>query len=174
MTQPHDALRDGLTTLKDGVSSSHPVESIQLSQGPEGERSRAQMLHNVYGSALPARQTIEKQILSRCGGAGVPLREELHVAPVQLGNRTYSGLASKHPKREIAACCVMSPRLVLRSRVERLPGLPSSRLGLESMTGELDDFGFESYLGLPSESEVGAAAATAAGTRTALAGIHTR
>lgn len=36
----------------------------------------------------------------------------------------------------------------------RLPGLPSSRLGLESLTGELDDFSFESYLGLPQDSEV--------------------
>jgi proteasome maturation protein len=31
----------------------------------------------------------------------------------------------------------------------RLPGLPSSKLGLESLTGELDTFAFESYLGLP-------------------------
>lgn len=38
-------------------------------------------------------------------------------------------------------------------RVERLPGLPSSRLGLESLTGELDDFSFASYLNVPSESE---------------------
>lgn len=102
---PHDALRDGLTTLKDGVSSSHPVESIQKAHGLDGERSRLQMLQNVYGSALPARMHIEKQILSR---------------------------------------------------VERLPGLPSSRLGLESLTGELDDFSFDSYLNLPGESEVSA------------------
>ncbi len=39
-------------------------------------------------------------------------------------------------------------------RVERLPGLPSSKLGLESLTGELDDFSFNSYLSVPSESEV--------------------
>lgn len=65
LTAPHDALRDGLTTLKDGVSSSHPVESIQRAQGAEGEGSRTQMLQNVYGSALPARMQIEKQILSR-------------------------------------------------------------------------------------------------------------
>ncbi len=40
------------------------------------------------------------------------------------------------------------------ARVERLPGLQSSKLGLESLTGELDDFSFDSYLNLPSESEV--------------------
>lgn len=38
-------------------------------------------------------------------------------------------------------------------RAGRLPNLPSSQLGLQSMTGELDDFGFESYLGLPEHSE---------------------
>lgn len=35
----------------------------------------------------------------------------------------------------------------------RLPGLPSSKLGLESLTGELDQFGFESYLGMEDSSE---------------------
>ena len=39
------------------------------------------------------------------------------------------------------------------SRVSRLPGLPSSQLGLQSMTGELDEFSFDSYLGLPEQSE---------------------
>ena len=42
----------------------------------------------------------------------------------------------------------------MRGRVQRLPGLPSSRLGLESLTGELDDFSFEAYLGNPAESEI--------------------
>ena len=39
-------------------------------------------------------------------------------------------------------------------RVGRLPGLPSSKLGAQSLDGSLDDFGFESYLNLPAESEV--------------------
>ena len=38
------------------------------------------------------------------------------------------------------------------SKFGRLPGLPSSRLGLESLSGELDSFGFESYLDLPEHS----------------------
>ncbi len=38
--------------------------------------------------------------------------------------------------------------------MERLPGLPSSKLGLEALTGTLEDFGFESYLALPADSEV--------------------
>lgn len=44
--------------------------------------------------------------------------------------------------------------MLLLCRVERLPGLPSSRLGLESLTGSLDDFSFSSYLALPGDSEV--------------------
>jgi proteasome maturation protein len=39
------------------------------------------------------------------------------------------------------------------ARFGRLPGLPSSRLGLEALSGELDRFGFESYLSLPEFSE---------------------
>lgn len=34
-----------------------------------------------------------------------------------------------------------------------MPGLPSSRLGLQSLTGELDEFGFQDFLSLPAESE---------------------
>ena len=32
--------------------------------------------------------------------------------------------------------------------------MPSSKLGLEAMTGALEDCGFESYLNLPADSEV--------------------
>ena len=38
-------------------------------------------------------------------------------------------------------------------RAGRLPGLPSTQLGLQSLTGELDTFGFEAYLGMPEHSE---------------------
>lgn len=67
LAEPHDALRQGLVTLKDGASASHPVEQIQRLAGPAGEQSRLEMLRNVYGTALPARMQIEKQILDRCG-----------------------------------------------------------------------------------------------------------
>lgn len=77
----------------------HPVAIIQASTGMPGvDPSTPQMLRDLHGLAFPAKQSIERQILSKFG---------------------------------------------------RLPGLPSSRLGLESLTGELDQFGFESYLGLP-------------------------
>ncbi|TQD83929.1 hypothetical protein C1H46_030512 [Malus baccata] len=40
------------------------------------------------------------------------------------------------------------------SRFQRPAGpIPSSMLGLEAMTGKLDDFGFEDYLNDPRESE---------------------
>jgi proteasome maturation protein len=38
-------------------------------------------------------------------------------------------------------------------RFERLPGVLSSKLGLEALTGTLDEFSFESYIGLPELSE---------------------
>ncbi|GFY84826.1 proteasome maturation factor UMP1 [Actinidia rufa] len=39
-------------------------------------------------------------------------------------------------------------------RFQRPPGpIPSSMLGLEAMTGSLEDFGFEDYLNDPRESE---------------------
>lgn len=39
-------------------------------------------------------------------------------------------------------------------RIQRLPGMPSSNICLESLTGELDDFSFETYLGSPADPEV--------------------
>lgn len=65
LTQPHDAIRQGLVTLKDGASKKHPVEELQSSVPGTEERSKMQMLKNVYGSGLPARMQIEKQILQR-------------------------------------------------------------------------------------------------------------
>lgn len=67
MAVPHDALRQGLVTLKDDAACSHPVEQIQKMGGAAGEKARLEMLSNVYGSALPARMQIEQQILDRCG-----------------------------------------------------------------------------------------------------------
>lgn len=31
--------------------------------------------------------------------------------------------------------------------------MPSSHLGLQSLTGELENFGFESYIGFPEDNE---------------------
>jgi hypothetical protein len=68
LTSPPDTLRDGLVTLKDGASSSHPVETIQA-QGKAEQAQKLQMLRNLYGPGLPARMQIESQILDRWGSA---------------------------------------------------------------------------------------------------------
>lgn len=65
LTGPHDAIRDGLVTLKDGACTSHPAEVIQNAGRQGVEHSKLQMLQSVYGSALPAMMSIERQILSR-------------------------------------------------------------------------------------------------------------
>lgn len=103
-SQAHDALRNGLASLKEDAKQKHPVHTIQEETAIPGmgNHTNPQMMRDLYGLAFPAKVDIEKQILSKFG---------------------------------------------------RLPGLPSSRLGLESLTGELDQFGFESYLGLPEFSE---------------------
>ena len=65
LKEPHDALRQGLFTLKDGAAATHPVEAIQKLAGPAGDKARLELLSNVYGTALPARMQIERQILDR-------------------------------------------------------------------------------------------------------------
>ncbi|BDA41886.1 probable proteasome maturation protein [Coccomyxa sp. Obi] len=102
MVHPHDTLRLGLGSLKDQASVVHPVEAIQKSYPKNQVELKLGMLRNLYGSALPARMQLDRQILSKAG---------------------------------------------------RLPGMPSSHLGLQSLTGELDDFCFESYVGFAEDSE---------------------
>lgn len=65
LAAPHDALRQGLVTLKDSAAAVHPVEQIQGAGRAAGDKARMQMLANVYGAALPARMQIERQILER-------------------------------------------------------------------------------------------------------------
>ncbi len=45
----------------------------------------------------------------------------------------------------------IKPRFVCR--VQRLPGIESSRLGLDSLSGKLDEFEFDSYLNTPNDRE---------------------
>lgn len=104
-SRPHDTLRQGLPALREDALPRHPVETIQAAARPEAAGAgKAEMLRHVYGTAVPARMQLDRQILSR---------------------------------------------------MARLPGaVPSSRLGLESLTGALDEFGYESYLGQPQDSEI--------------------
>jgi len=45
----------------------------------------------------------------------------------------------------------IKPRFVCR--VQRLPGIEASRLGLDSLSGKLDEFEFDSYLNTPNDRE---------------------
>lgn len=107
--------------------------------------------------------------------AALPVQREPHDA-LRLGLASLKEDASvKHPveaiQREFTGRTAATQQQMLRDlygtaaparsaieaqilgRVGRLPGLPSSRLGLEALTGELDEFRFESYLGMPEWSE---------------------
>lgn len=117
LAEPHDALRQGLTTLKDGAVAAHPAELIQTSGRTHAEAARTQMLQNVYGSALPTRMMIDKHILGRCAGWVDSCRR-----------RRFTFVAATSPAAEV-------PLIPLHHSVERLPGLPSSRVLLESYTG---------------------------------------
>lgn len=92
---PRDALRQGLGSLKDDVAASHPVYTLQQNvcspglqsslpscshtcpfvahseswlvwQYPEEQwQTKERMMQSVYGTALPAKMKIERQILGR-------------------------------------------------------------------------------------------------------------
>lgn len=64
--EPHDAIRDGLATLKDRAVEAHPVEKIQTRFQIDRMQNDLAMTRNVYGAGLPARMQIENQILQRC------------------------------------------------------------------------------------------------------------
>ncbi|XP_077253731.1 cyclin-B1-2-like [Tasmannia lanceolata] len=100
---PNDPLRFGLQGVKSDIVGSHPLQSLYESTKRSEEDTKRMILANTYGSALPLKMNLDRQILSR---------------------------------------------------FQRPPGaLSSSMLGLEALTGSLDDFGFEDYLNDPRESE---------------------
>ncbi|GFH32335.1 proteasome maturation factor UMP1 [Haematococcus lacustris] len=90
---------------------------------------------------------------------GLPSLKE-DVAPkhpvevIQIQGKHQAESAKLQMMRDLygaAAPARLSIETQILQRYQRLPGsgCPSSLLGLESMTGALDDFCFESYLGLP-------------------------
>ena len=78
------------------------------------------------------------------------------VEAIQLERRQAAGCKQQQMLRDVYGIA-MPARMELErqilSKFSRMPGLPSSRLGLEAMTGELDEFTFESYLGI-GDSEI--------------------
>ncbi|KAK6279731.1 hypothetical protein POUND7_019998 [Theobroma cacao] len=114
----NDALRFGLHGVKSDLVGSHPLQSAYESAKKMQEEMRRKVLANTYGTALPLKMDLDRQILSRSA------------------SKTLIGYKGRW-------------RLL---RFQR-PLLPSSMLGLEALTGTLDDFGFEDYLNDPRESE---------------------
>ncbi|KAH7532879.1 hypothetical protein FEM48_Zijuj04G0069400 [Ziziphus jujuba var. spinosa] len=127
----NDALRFGLHGVRSNIVGSHPLESSCQSMKETQEQMKRKFLANTYGSAFPLKMDLDMQILSR----------SLYVPGVDFNCAFDSG------------DFVYKPAIFVR--FQRPPGaIPSSMLGLEALTGSLDDFGFEDYLNDPRESEV--------------------
>uniref|UniRef100_A0A2P2KWR8 Cyclin-B1-2-like n=2 Tax=Rhizophora mucronata TaxID=61149 RepID=A0A2P2KWR8_RHIMU len=124
----NDALRFGLNGVKSDFLASHPLESAYHSTRKNEEGMRRKILANTYGSAFPLKMDLDRQILSRLNSLSLSLARSHNILP-----RCY-----------FWKFC----------RFQRPPGpIPSSMLGLEALTGSLDDFGFEDYLNDSRESE---------------------
>lgn len=65
LKEPADALRHGVSMLKDGIVKKHPVEELQRTGHAVERTNKLHMMKNIYGSGLPARMQIERQILER-------------------------------------------------------------------------------------------------------------
>ncbi|XP_052203916.1 cyclin-B1-2 [Diospyros lotus] len=99
----NDTLRFGLHSVKNEIVGDHPLQSAYHSTQEVHEQMKRRVMVNTYGSALPLKMDLDRQMLSR---------------------------------------------------FQRPPGpIPSSMLGLDALTGSLEDFGFEDYLNDPKESE---------------------
>ncbi|KAL2983022.1 hypothetical protein AAZX31_12G018400 [Glycine max] len=92
----NDVLRFGLHGVKSDIVGSHPLQSSLQSTRRMDEAMKKQCKVNLYGTAFPLKEELDRQILSR---------------------------------------------------FQRPPGpIPSSMLGLETVTGSVDHFGFEDCL----------------------------
>jgi proteasome maturation protein len=78
------------------------------------------------------------------------------VEVIQEASRA-SGSASGPALRDLYGSAFVARQHIeqqILGKFQRLPGVPSSQLGLEALTGSLDDFSFDSYLGFPGESDL--------------------
>jgi proteasome maturation protein len=93
------------------------------------------------------------------------LREDaLQKHPVEVIQESSRATAGAGPANKsemlrqlygVAAPAKLQIEQQILGRFARLPGnIPSSKLGLEALSGTLEEFGYESYLGLPADSEV--------------------
>lgn len=82
--------------------------------------------------------------------------EKHPVEVIQEGNRDVITANSLQTLRNLYGSAFPARLEIERqilSKFQRLPGVPSSNLGLEALTGRLEDFSFESYLGFPGDNE---------------------
>jgi hypothetical protein len=110
-----------------------PLPTTHTQGAAKAEATRLKMLADVYGGGLAARAAIEKQILLRCVGVFCLFRCCGLSFSLSIPTRPHSLPPSPHSPHSPA----------------RLPGAgpPSSRLGYEALSGALDSFGPEDYLG---------------------------
>ncbi|BBH00122.1 acclimation of photosynthesis to environment [Prunus dulcis] len=101
-------------------------------QGVKSDLVGSHPLESAYESAKMKQEQINRKVLGYTYGSAFPLKMDLER---QILSRVTS----------YTDCAL---------RFQRPAGaIPSSMLGLEAMTGRLDDFGFEDYLNDPRESE---------------------
>ncbi|XP_058088043.1 cyclin-B1-2-like [Magnolia sinica] len=61
----NDALRFGLQGVKSEIVGQHPLQSLTESARRKEEETKRMILSNTYGSALPLKMDLDRQILSR-------------------------------------------------------------------------------------------------------------
>ena len=148
---PHDAMRDGLPGAKAGVThlGKHPVQIIQ---------------EQVRPSRSPPRRASRAPDAARRTNPNTADPPRLPPLPPSPPPPPLSFLRSQGPaaavmeRRQMLANTygiAMPARMDIEAQIlakqRRLPGLPSSRFGLDILTGDVDRFGFDAYLDRPAD-----------------------
>ena len=127
--EPVDTLRHGLPSAKADAQAAHPLQKKMISDNARERADKLGMLGNLYGTAFPIKMQIEEQMMAR-------LVFPLLCPPSLLGlPNTLFFFTARSLTNEA------------NPSVQRLPGLPSSNLCAEALSGKLDDFDFADALG---------------------------
>lgn len=127
--EPVDTLRHGLPSAKADAQAAHPLQKKMISDHARERADKLGMLGNLYGTAFPIKMQIEEQMMAR-------LVFPLLCPPSLLGlPNTFFFFTARSLTNEA------------NPSVQRLPGLPSSNLCAEALSGKLDDFDFADALG---------------------------
>ncbi|CAN8238577.1 unnamed protein product [Cochlearia groenlandica] len=81
----NDALRFGLHGVKSDIIGSHPLESSYESEKKSQEAMKRTIIAHTYGSALPLKMDMDRQILSRFQRPPGPIPSSM------LGLEVYTG-----------------------------------------------------------------------------------